>query len=137
MAWYIETQKEESVNWEEKVQALLDTIMSYDDEAERFKFMYYHFGALKLKWFREHGWESNAGVVEIALSNHDVIDDLYTRNEEGKITGIFPGMVNPGIPQWFWIWASDHDLKNRVIADNRRSFAKAIRHGMNKSDNDE
>ena len=135
MAWYIETQKEESVNWEEKVQALLDTITSYDDEAERFKFMYYHFGALKLKWFREHdGWKSHANIVETALSNHHVIDRLYTRNEKGQIRGIFPGMVSPAIPQWFWIWVNDQDLMNRVIAYNRRSFAKAIRHGMNKSD---
>lgn len=137
MAWYIETQKEESVNWEEKLQVTLDNIMRFKDETERFKYMNYYFGALKIIWFRNHGWEEKADDLQWLLSRHDSNDRLYTRNEDGKIDVVFLGMIKPAIPQWFWTWLNGHDLEHRVIADNRRSQAEAIRFFMNKSENDE
>jgi len=136
MAWYIETQKEESVNWEEKVQVTLDTIMGVKDEAERFKYMEYYFGAQKIIWFRNHGWEENAKDLEEILSDHEIMDFSYKRNKDGKIDVVFPGMVKPAIPQWFCTWLNGHDLEHRVIADNRRSQAEAIKFFMNKSEND-
>jgi len=115
----------------------LDAIMGVKDEAERFKYMYYYFGGQKIIWFRNHGWEENAKDLEESLSEHDTIDRLYTRNENGKIHGIFPGMIKPAIPQWFWTWFDGHDLEHRIIADNRRWHVEAIKFFMNKSENDE
>ena len=122
MAWYIETQKEESVNWEEKVQATLDTIMGVKDEVDRAKYMEYYFGGQKIIWFRNHGWEEKADNLQRLLSKLS-----FKRNKDGKIDVVFPGMVKPAIPQWFCTWLNGHDLEHRVIADNRRSQVEALR----------
>lgn len=140
IAWYIELLKEKngSFGWKETMQKLIDDILKYEDDAERFKFLYYYFVPMKIEWYENHGWKVNAASLKLSLySSPAIIDSRYTRDDEGKIDGIFVGIVKPAIPQWYWIWFDGHELEKEVITKNRQNFINALRHGYNKANNKE
>ncbi|MBR4388747.1 MAG: hypothetical protein IKT00_06175 [Prevotella sp.] len=133
VAWYIELLKEQygPSGWEEQMQHLIDDIFRIEDEAERFKYLYYFFGNLKVKWYKSHGFEFNGDILEGVLNKRDLTDRMYSRR---PIEDLFPGIVKKGIPQWYWIWFGGHDLERKVMNANRRSFIDSVRKSMNKED---
>lgn len=133
IAWYIELLKEKNgcSGWKETMQKLIDDILKYKDDAERFKFLYVHFAPLKIEFYKAIGRKS--------LPSPEIVNALYTRDDKGKIDGIFPGVPDRAIPQWYWTWFIDSGLDAEVIAQNRRNLVAAMRHGMdmtNKNDDD-
>lgn len=136
MAWYIETQKEaHPYEWEEKVQSLINDILSHDNDIDRFKYIENFFRPIKIDWYKSHGWETNAKLLELREGEWEIWDRLWTPNDQGKIKGVLPGIVEPAIPQWYWTWFDRSELEKKVIAENRKNLINALRHGMNKAGN--
>lgn len=134
MAWYIETQKEaHPLDWDEKVQLLVNDILSHDNDLDRFKYIYRFFFPLKIEWYMTHGWETNANSLKLAQLCMDTWDSRWTPDDQGKIEGILPGIVEPAIPQWYWTWFDGNELEKKVMAHNRYNFARDLRKVYNRN----
>ncbi|MBO4464720.1 MAG: hypothetical protein J5797_11105 [Prevotella sp.] len=127
MAWYIETQKEaHPFGWEEKVQSLVNDILSYDHDIDCFKYIYNFFYPIKIEWYMSHGWETNANALKLAKIDTATWEMGWIADDKGRIDAIIPGIVQPAIPQWYWTWFDGNELEKKVMEANRQNFIRNI-----------
>ena len=136
IAWYIDClQKEDETTWEQKIQELIDSIITFKWNIwDKLWYIEKFFYDKKISRLEANWWEKKAEIAKMWPEWIEIWKSMFIPNEEWKIRGKFTWIISPAIPERYRIRFKESGVEAKVIEENRKNFVAAMRHWMEKAE---